>query len=49
MKMIALMMVAASIAETSVNFHQTKRRFNPEDTLLCVLEFKLHFKKSISD
>jgi hypothetical protein len=28
---IALMMEAASTSETSVNFYQTTRRFNPED------------------
>jgi hypothetical protein len=30
--MIALMMEAASTSETSVNFHQTTRRNNPEDS-----------------
>jgi hypothetical protein len=29
---IALMMEAASISETSVNFYQTRRRNNPEDS-----------------
>jgi hypothetical protein len=29
---IALMMVAASTSETSVNFYQTTRRSNPEDS-----------------
>jgi hypothetical protein len=34
---IALMMEAASTSETSVNFHQTKQRNNPEDSHLhCV-------------
>jgi hypothetical protein len=28
---IALMMEAASTSETSVNFYQTTRRYNPED------------------
>jgi hypothetical protein len=32
--MIALMMEAASISETSVNFYQTTRRNNPEDSHL---------------
>jgi hypothetical protein len=32
--MIALMMGAASISETSVNFYQTTRRYNPEDSHL---------------
>jgi hypothetical protein len=31
---IALMMEAASTCETSVNFYQTTRRHNPEDTHL---------------
>jgi hypothetical protein len=30
----ALMMEAASTSETSVNFHQTTRRNNPEDSHL---------------
>jgi hypothetical protein len=33
---IALMMEAASISETSVNFYQTRRCYNPEDS---------HFRK----
>jgi hypothetical protein len=32
--MIALMMKAASTSETSVNFYQTTRRNNPEDSRL---------------
>jgi hypothetical protein len=32
--MIALMMEAANISETSVNFHQTARRNTPEDSYL---------------
>jgi hypothetical protein len=32
--LIALMMEAASISETSVNFYQTTRRNNPEDSHL---------------
>jgi hypothetical protein len=31
---IALMMVAARISKTLVNFHQTTRRYNPEDSHL---------------
>jgi hypothetical protein len=31
---IALMMEAARTSETLVNFYQTKRRFNPEDSHL---------------
>jgi hypothetical protein len=31
---IALMMEAASISETSVNFYQTTQRYNPEDSHL---------------
>jgi hypothetical protein len=31
---IALMMEAASISETLVNFYQTTRRYNPEDSHL---------------
>jgi hypothetical protein len=34
MSLIALMMEAASISETSVNFYQTTRRNNPEDSYL---------------
>jgi hypothetical protein len=33
-KQIALMMEAASTSETSVNFYQTTRRNNPEDSHL---------------
>jgi hypothetical protein len=32
--LMALMMEAASTSETSVNFYQTKRRYNPEDSRL---------------
>jgi hypothetical protein len=32
---IALMMESASISETSVNFYQTTRRYNPDDSHLC--------------
>jgi hypothetical protein len=32
--MIALMMEAASISKTFVNFYQTTRRYNPEDNHL---------------
>jgi hypothetical protein len=32
--MIALMMEAASTSETSVNFYQTTRRYNPKDSHL---------------
>jgi hypothetical protein len=34
MKIIALIMEAASTSETSVNFHQTTQRNNPEDSHL---------------
>jgi hypothetical protein len=34
-RFIALMMEAARISETSVNFYQTTRRYNPEDSHLC--------------
>jgi hypothetical protein len=34
--LITLMMKAASISETSVNFYQTTRRHNPEDSHLHV-------------
>jgi hypothetical protein len=33
--LIALMIEATSISETSVNFNQTTRRNNPEDSHLC--------------
>jgi hypothetical protein len=32
--LIALMMEAASTSEMSVNFYQTTRRYNPEDSHL---------------
>jgi hypothetical protein len=32
--MVALMMEAARTSETLVNFYQTKRRYNPEDSHL---------------
>jgi hypothetical protein len=34
MAMIALMMEAAIISETLVNFYQTTRRYNPEESHL---------------
>jgi hypothetical protein len=34
---IALMMEAASPSDTSVNFYQTTRRYNPEDSHLHVM------------
>jgi hypothetical protein len=34
MSLIALMMEAASTSETLVNFYQTNRRYNPEDSHL---------------
>jgi hypothetical protein len=34
LKMIALMMEAARTSETLVNFYQTTRRYNPEDSHL---------------
>jgi hypothetical protein len=39
----ALMMKAASTAETSVNFYQTTRRYNPEDSRLQCLKYLLNF------
>jgi hypothetical protein len=33
---IALMMEAVSTSETSVNFYQTTRRYNPEDSHLHI-------------
>jgi hypothetical protein len=35
--LIALMMEAASISETLVNFYQTTRRKNPEDSHLQIV------------
>jgi hypothetical protein len=32
LEVIALMMEVASTSETSVNFYQTTRRYNPEDS-----------------
>jgi hypothetical protein len=34
-----LMMEAARTSETLVNFYQTKRRYNPEDSHLCPSSF----------
>jgi hypothetical protein len=34
--LIALMMEAARTSETLVNFYQTIRRYNPEDSYLCM-------------
>jgi hypothetical protein len=36
---IALMMEAARTSETLVNFYQTTRRYNPEDSHLSMKEF----------
>jgi hypothetical protein len=33
---IALMMEAARTSETLVSFYQTTRRYNPEDSHLCI-------------
>jgi hypothetical protein len=38
---IALMMAAASTSETSVNFYQTTRRNNPEDSHLFSMLFMI--------
>jgi hypothetical protein len=49
MRLIALMMEAASTSETSVNFYQTTRRNIPEDTHLHTLSrqnLKSHIKVS---
>jgi hypothetical protein len=35
--MFSLMMEAAGISETSVNFYQTTRRNNPEDLLTALI------------
>jgi hypothetical protein len=35
--LIALMMEAARTSETLVNFYHTTRRYNPEDTHLCII------------
>jgi hypothetical protein len=43
---IALIMVAASTSETSVNFYQTTRRNNPEDSHIQV-ESSLHIDISL--
>jgi hypothetical protein len=37
--MIALVMEAARTSETLVNFYQTTRRYNPEDSHLGVKKF----------
>jgi hypothetical protein len=47
-EIIALMMEAARTYETSVNFYQTTRRYNPEDdshlrTHMCVCLFRQQF------
>jgi hypothetical protein len=36
-ELIALMMEAASTSETSLNFYQTTRRYNPKDSHLQFL------------
>jgi hypothetical protein len=41
--LIALMMVAASTSETSVNFYQTTRRDIPEDSSLTAILFIFNF------
>jgi hypothetical protein len=41
MAVFALMMEAASTSETLVNFYQTTRRYNPEDSHLQILIFYL--------
>jgi hypothetical protein len=44
---IALMMEAARTSETLVNFYQTTRRYNPEDSLMLLfqlMENKLSFE-----
>jgi hypothetical protein len=41
---IALMMEAARTSETLVNFYQTTRRYNPEDShLLEIGRFDFHY------
>jgi hypothetical protein len=37
MMIIALMMEAARTSETLVNFYQTTRRYNPEDSHLQII------------
>jgi hypothetical protein len=36
MRLAALMMEAARTSETLVNFYQTTRHYNPEDSHLCI-------------
>jgi hypothetical protein len=43
---IALMMEAASSSEMSVNFYQTTRRSNPEDSHLKI-EIRIKFMKNL--
>jgi hypothetical protein len=38
MSLIALMMEAARFSETLVNFYQTARRYNPEDSYLPIFK-----------
>jgi hypothetical protein len=45
--MIALMMEASSNCETSVNFYQTTRRYNPEDSHLLCICLKIMFLRRI--
>jgi hypothetical protein len=40
--MIALMMKAERTSETSVNFYQTSRRYNPEDS-----HFRTHRRENL--
>jgi hypothetical protein len=53
---VALMMEAARISETLVNFYQTTRRYNPEDSqlrtqafVLLLVQFSYDFKPSYLD
>jgi hypothetical protein len=43
-----LMMEAARVSETSVNFQQTTRRYNPEESDIHIIIFKLRISENRS-
>jgi hypothetical protein len=45
---VALMMEAARTSETSVNFYQTTRRYNPEDSQLSKIILRVEGRQWFS-